>query len=351
MDVIGTHDPYADLHPQNPPRVQISLRTIDQLQPTYPPTVIDGLLRQTEIILMGGQAKRWKSWARADLLYCIANGFKWLKFPCIQGLIVHFDFELLEADLRQRFELIQQSYEAEGLKGSLDNLRFVPLRGISFGLGDLESLPEQLCNQKLTVFSLDPVYRLLGGKSESDQAAVCEVLTKFLSLGHNLKVAVALLQHFAKGDASQKEAQDRYSGSGVWSRFPDTLMTFTDLEDENCFSCEFQCRSFEPVESFGVRWKFPRFRMDEELDPQKLKVRAGRPKESTAEQLCALLRADESLSYSDFLRRANEILHISEATFKRRLKQAKEARLIYLSPTDNGYGLTPNYLQRNGSYG
>ena len=296
---------------------------------------------------MGGQAKRWKSWARADMLYCIGNGFKWLKFPTHQGMVIHFDLELLEADLRWRFEQIHTSYCQEGFKGTLDNLHFVPLRGVPFTMADLEGFAEELKKPHYVLASLDPIYRLLATQSESDQAAVSQLLNKFLNLGSTINAAIALLQHFAKGDASLKDAQDRFSGSGVWARYPDSLMTFTDLEKENCFSCEFILRSFEHIEPFAVRWDFPRFRVDEALDPTQLKT-TGRPKQSTAEQLCSILTLGEYISFADFSRRAQQVLKISSATFERRLREAKTANMVFLSKVENAYSLTPEYCKRNG---
>lgn len=332
-----------------PPKLQLQIRAVQELCEAYPPAIIEGLLRQTEILLMGGQAKRWKSWARLDMLYCVANGFRWLRFPCCQAKVIHFDLELLEADLRHRFELIHQSYAEEGLKGSFENLKIVPLRGQPFSLSALDEVPGAL-SETFRLFSLDPIYRLLGGKNESDQGVVTELLNHFLTLGYSLGAAIALLQHFAKGDQALKESQDRFSGSGVWSRFPDSLMTFTDLEDENCFSCEFTVRSFEPIEPFAVRWEFPRFRIASEVDTENLKLRTGRPKKSSVDQLCAIISASETISYSDFWRRAAKVLSISQKTFDRRLKEAKERKAVYLSPLNNEYALTAEYLQRNGDF-
>jgi hypothetical protein len=284
------------------------------------------------------------------MLYCISNGFDWLGFATHQGMVIHFDLELLEADLRWRFEQIHNSYCAEGLKGSLENLHFVPLRGSAFGMNQLEACAEQLKNPHYSCASLDPIYRLLASKNESDPTAVAELLNKFLALGTSIRAAIALLQHFAKGDASVKEAQDRFSGSGVWARYPDALMTFTDLKPDNCFSCEFSVRSFEPIESFAVRWEFPRFRIDSELDPADLKAKGGRPKQSTAQQLAALLTSGEFLSYSDFSRRAQKLLNISVATFERRLREAKKENLVYQSVAENNaWALTSAYCQNNGA--
>jgi len=196
------------------------IQNITDLPSEMPPAVIEGLLRKNEIILIGGHSKSWKSWALLDLLYCVANGFPWLGFSTVQGSVVHFDLELLGADLRRRFELIKESYAQEGLKGNFDNLRQCSLRGKPFSLQDLADIP-RVAGEGVSLLSLDPSYRLLAGKDESDPGVIIDLLNRFLALGTELKSGIGLLQHFSKGDQSQKEAMDRYSGSGVWARHPD----------------------------------------------------------------------------------------------------------------------------------
>lgn len=338
----------GNLAPETPKLLPLSVKEFSGEPPKYPPVVIEGLLRQKEMLLMGGQAKKWKSWARADMLYCIGNGFRWLKFPTHQGMVVHFDLELLEADLRWRFEQIHQSYSQEGFKGSLDNLRYVTLRGVPFIMSDLEAHAEQLKAPHYIMASVDPIYRLLGAKSESDPAAVCDLLTRFLNLGSTIDASIALLQHFTKGDQSQKESQDRFSGTGIWNRFPDSLITFTDLEDQNCCSCEFTLRSFQPIEPFAVRWQFPRFRIDEKLDPQNIKTKTvKRTPKFSVELICDVLNPDESISWTDWFKKCRKLFGIGETSFRYKVNYAKEHKFVFLN-TDNRYELTHQYIEKNG---
>jgi hypothetical protein len=319
--------------------------SFEQLPSKKPPTIIEGLLRQEEILLMGGQAKRWKSWARLDLLYCVSNGMPWFGFPTHQVSVLHIDLELHGASLRERLEFIKNSYH----QGDCGNIHVVSARGKDFTIADLDLLKTYIPENNYGLLSLDPIYRLLGGKNENDAGVVTDLLNRFLALGFNLKASIALLQHFAKGDSSAKESIDRFSGSGVWARFPDALMTFTDLEAENAFSVETTLRDFPPTEPFAVRWEYPRFRIDSDLDPERLKQKTGRPKLSSAESLCALLHSDESISYSDLYRRASNLCQMKKSTFDRRLRDAKSQKLIYLSPINNEYALTSEFLKRNGS--
>jgi hypothetical protein len=327
-------------------REPLKIQSVDQLPNEFPPVIIDGLLRKREILLMGGKAKRQKSWARLDLLYCVANGMPWLGLETTRSKVIHLDFESHSASLRNRFELIRDSYG----KGDFANLYVVTLRERDdyFMAGDIEGLSVELADLRPELFSLDPIYQLLGGKNESDPGVVTQLLRSFLRLGLSLEMAICLIQHFTKGDASEKESQDRFSGTAVWSRFPDALVTFTDNEDEDCFGVEFTLRDFAPLQSRGVRWKFPRFHCDSSVDPERLKKpQGGRPKLNTAEQLAGLIHGDEEISYTDLLRRAQKICGMKKVTFDRRLREAKQQGLIYLSPLNGLYALTSNYVSKN----
>jgi hypothetical protein len=324
----------------------VTVQTLDSFPDKMPQVVIKGLLRKLEMMLIGGHAKSWKSWALLDLLYCVANGLPWFMFPTLKGTVLHIDLELLEADLKYRFRAIQQSYG----EGDFANLYFISLRGKPFDLNDLMRLPDQIDLPSIALFSLDPTYRLLGNRNESDPGIIIDLLNRFLALATTLKAASAILQHFSKGNQADKNAIERFSGSGVWGRFPDSLSTFTQLEDEECFQVSFTLRAFPPVDCFAVRWEYPRFRIAPDLDPEKLRSsKAGRPKLNTSEQLAGLIHAEESISYADLCRRAEKLCQMKKRSFDRRLVEAKNQKLIYLSPINNEYALTSEYLKRNGS--
>lgn len=317
-----------------------------------PPVVVDGLLYQGEVLLVGGHSKSWKSWAVFDLLYCIANGLPWLIWPTVQGKVIHIDLELMPAAIRYRFELIRDSY---GI-GSLDNIDVVSLRGRMFSLENLSQLTVKLQGTRYSMLFLDPTYRMLAGSkvSENDAGTIVDVLNRFLAIGTELENAVALLQHFSKGSQAEKEAIDRFSGSGVWGRAPDVIQTWTQHNQEHCFSVHTDFRHWPPSDNFAVRWEHPRFILDNNLDPDDLKVRnprLGRPKLSSIEVFCALIHCEEYISYMDLLRRAEKVCNMKKRTFDRRLVEAKKAGMIYLNPADATYALSPTYVSQNNGSG
>jgi hypothetical protein len=309
------------------------------------PIIIENLWRQQEILLLGGHAKSWKSWAQMDLMFCIANGFGWLAWPNVtQGLVLHIDLELFDFEIRKRFELIHDSYET----GSLDNIDVLSLRGHNFKLDDFLHLGDLIEPGKYVAISFDPTYRMLAGSSlsESDSGVIIDLMNKALQIARKLNTGIDLLQHFSKGNQSDKRAIDAFSGSGVWGRAPDACVTFREHEDEKCYTVTTDLRHWPHQEAFVVEFEYPRFHLANSKDPERLKVqKAGRPMAFTADNLCKLLEDDEYITWDHFKRRA-EAAEIKQRTFNRRLKDAKDLGYIATNPTDSTYFLTAKYLEK-----
>jgi hypothetical protein len=332
---------YAQREKEQARSSPIEFLSLARLPKEPPPLVVDGLLRVGQVLLMGGHSKKWKSYALRDLFFCVANGFDWLGHPTTQGLVADIDLECETWDLRRRYEEIRVSYGV----GDLDNIKVVSLRGKVLSLSDLVALPEQLktLGSPVSLVGIDPVYRLLAGKSESDTGAVTEMMNRFLAIATQARAALATSHHFSKGAQADKEAIDRFSGSGVWGRHPDALITFTQHAEEDCFTVDIVLRSFPSRGPFVVQWDYPRFKLKQDADPENLKRPVGRPKKSGVEEVCSLIPAKETVCPDDLYRRAHTILGMSKRTFDRRINEGKTQGWIYRTPTDE-YGLTTHYI-------
>jgi predicted transcriptional regulator len=159
------------------------------------------------------------------------------------------------------------------------------LRGYGADFRELVPKIIQKCRgQDFALIVLDPIYKLYGKTDENAAGDVAALLNSLESLAAETGAAIAFGAHFAKGNASGKEAIDRISGSGVFARDPDSILVFTQHEEDGAFVIEPILRNFAPVEPFGVRWEFPLMRLDDELDPAKLK-QAGRKREHDPKKL------------------------------------------------------------------
>lgn len=130
--------------------------------------------------------------------------------------------------------------------------------------------------------------------------------------------AVAFAAHYSKGNQAAKEAIDRVSGSGVFARDPDSLLMFTKHQEADCFTVEATLRNFPPLDPFVVRWEYPLFHRDSELDPTNLKTVRGK-NETTPEEREARTR-----------RRSNRLSKVTRrgyASFWQSIRKARPSKL------------------------
>src|SRR5689334_5911093 len=145
--------------------------------------------------------------------------------------------------------------------------------------------------------------------------------------------AVALANHYAKGNAAAKEAMDRISGSGVFARDPDSLVTFTRHEEDNAYTIDTILRNFPPVKLFVVRWDWPVFMRADELDPKRLRAAGGRAAEYTPDMLLETL-GDQRLSSTDWQAQCGDELGICEASFCKLRRSLETAQKVLKSIID-----------------
>ena len=207
-------------------------------------------------------------------------------------------------------------------------LRLWNLRGLGRPLSLL--LPDLLRQVKGEGYALivpDPIYKTMGGRNESDAGDIGELCGEIESMAMDTGAAVAFGAHFAKGNASRKEHLDRVSGSGVWARDPDSIITATAHKQDGAYSVEMTLRNFPPKAPFVIRWEFPRMRRDNDLDPQALRQpKGGRNIECPVESILECLSAP--MTQAKWMKSCQNEIGISPRTFYRRVKEAKQSHLI-----------------------
>lgn len=287
-----------------------------------PPVLVSGMLHKGSTLLLGAASKSFKSWSLLDLTLSVASGAAWWNLSCTQGRVLYADFELTPFFWRKR---AMEVAEARGL--SLDNIRVLNCRGHD-ATAALLAIEREAQAQPFDLIVLDPLYSFLAGRDENNAGDVGMVMRRLAMLAESTGAALAISHHFSKGNQSAKDAIDRFSGSGVFARFPDALLVMTKHEEDDAFTVDPTVRNFPPMEPFVLRWQHPLMIRDGTLDPAKLKKAPGTfAAKYNVGQIVELLGV-ESLSFGQIIAKAKDALGMSKATADRLLKQGQEAGTI-----------------------
>jgi hypothetical protein len=302
-----------------------------------PDELIEGFLHQGLKAALGSNSKARKTWILLDIATSVQAGVPWLNFETRRGRVLYINFEIPRPFIRSR---IKRLCEAKGIK-DVSNLDVWTLRGHSAPLWKL--LPELLAKiqtGKYALIIIDPIYKGLGGRDENSAGDISELCNELERLAVATGAAVLYAAHFSKGNQAGKEAIDRISGSGVWARDADSIMTLTAHEEEGAYTVDMILRNLPEQPSFVVKWDFPLMRVADELDPAKLK-KAGRTREHTPEALLEVLGSD-SLSTTEWQKASKAEKGISSGTFYKLLDELQKSKRVTKSKLSSKWIKTCN---------
>jgi AAA domain len=215
-----------------------------------PSELVAGMLHYGSKCAIGGNSKAYKTWILLDLAVAVATGSDWLGFRTSKGTVLYVNFEIQPAPMQRRVAAVVRAKDVELKPG---DIALWNLRGHAADYRNL--IPKIIARAKTEGFALvilDPLYKLLGSADENSARDIAELLNAIERLAVETGAAVAYANHFAKGSASGKEAQDRISGSGVFARDPDSLIIFTAHENPGSFAVETILRNFPQVKEVNV---------------------------------------------------------------------------------------------------
>ena len=279
--------------------------------------VVEGVLHRGSKLSFGGGSKAFKTWQLLNLGVSVATGTPWLKFDVTRGKVLYVNFEIQKQPMQKRLRRMLEATQ------SVANPDFViwNLRGkATHHRVILPKIRNAITGKDFSLVILDPIYKLYGeGTEENSTGDIAELMNSIEDLAVVTGAAVAFGAHFSKGNQAGKEAIDRVSGSGVFARDPDTLITLTPHSEKDAFTFEAILRNFAPVNPFVVRWEFPLMKPCEDLDPEDLRKPGGRPNTYSESNLLDAIQ-DSSLSTTDFLKTCKSEFGVSPASFYRLLK-------------------------------
>lgn len=255
------------------------LYDLSELSAIYPPVLIEGLLHQGERLVIVAPSKAFKSWLLMELAVSIITGLPFLgKFKTHVVPVVHMDYELMQATIRKRCELIAA---ARGVAGNdfLKLLKVMPLKGKrmlnfrnDFRLPKVQAFLIKLFKGfNAGLYDFDPLYKAGCGQDENSNSDWEEIMAAFDYVSMETSASMAATHHFAKGSYIDKEPMDRAAGAGVIAgRAPGVTMIFTPHKEPFCYTVDTRAREFAAVPSFVIRRNHPLMTEDSSLDPAEL---------------------------------------------------------------------------------
>lgn len=237
-----------------------------------PQQIILGVLRKEQVGLMASSSKVGKTWLMQSLAVSVATGKMWLAWKTCPGRVLLVDPELSRYDGETRMKKIK---EALGVTGATPNIDYFRTKGKSLNIAALRKFIRkrmQETGEPYVLVIIDSIYCFQQGRDENDNAIQALTMQELYELSEETAAAVMTAHHFSKGNQSGKSHMDRASGAGVFSRAPDAVITLTELEEPGCWGVEATCRSFAKPEGFAVRWEYPLWKIDEDVDHTALKT-------------------------------------------------------------------------------
>ena len=229
--------------------------------------IIEGCLHEGCKMIISGSSKAGKTWSLINLAIAASNGMPWLGMPVKQSKVLYLDFELKKYFGTDRIKRVAKAM----FKGEMPlnpRLDYWPLRGHRTELLDLlTKIRVERRNYELII--LDPYYKLATGIDENDAKAVGEIVNLIEDFSEETGAAIVFAHHFSKGNKAETDHIDRASGSGVFARDPDAILTLTSHEEEEHLILETTSRNcpFSPpkVLEFSAE-TFPLFEHKPDLE-------------------------------------------------------------------------------------
>lgn len=197
--------------------------------PEKKPELIQDMLRQSHIMIISGQSKVGKSYLMIELASAIATGDFWCGKKCAEGKVLYVNGEVDEDScLNNVYDVCKAKEYTKEQIGK--NLQIWNLRGHISELGSLKkSLFRRYKKDELKAVILDPTYKIFSG-DESNPKDVSQFTLHLDDIANTLDTSVIYVHHYTKGSQIGKESIDRASGSGVFARHADCIVTITKLE-------------------------------------------------------------------------------------------------------------------------
>ena len=257
--------------------------TWEEIDALRPPYVIDGFVRQGEVLLLGAESKSRKSWLVQDAVFSVAAGLPWLAdedgangFATKQACGHVLDLELNSSEMLFRFAMARKSRFArspEIAAGMTDRIAAYSFDGMNVRdiLPRIDEVKSTVQPGDLVI--IDCLYRLVpDGNETADVAEMLEIMKRFAS---DTKTAVIVVDHFRK--AGDDKARNRFAGSFVKQASVSTLAAI-EVTADDMLVINLDARTFHGIKKVHARFNPETYTFDGVPEADVEAARTGKTK-------------------------------------------------------------------------
>lgn len=227
------------------------------METDYPPVeqILESAIDMGAKVILVAPSKARKSFFMMQAALAISVGqFKFLswKIPRARRVLL-LNLEISEEHYQRRLKAMMK---AMGITKEMlgDRLRIVNARGYKPNPATMQEIADECRRNRIDLILIDPIYKLMTG-DESKQQEVKALLNGLDSVCVATGAALWYAHHAGKGEAGDRLAVDRASGSGVWARDFDCQFSITPHIEENLMVVEQISRGYPPREAETIRWQ------------------------------------------------------------------------------------------------
>lgn len=183
--------------------------------------IIDGMLRERELMQVVGGSKTLKTWATLHLAVAVATGGEFLGRATERRRVLYIDYELKRSTFRRRLSMVSPT-KPEGFD-------FICLRGKQ-RLPSPDDLKQLVESEGYGVVVIDSLYRTGWQSEENSNDDVSRELTPLQWLTDETGTSLVIVDHTAKGAGEGKRAVDSSRGASAKGGFMDSILLLRPAE-------------------------------------------------------------------------------------------------------------------------
>ena len=220
---IGSID-YKDwLEKSNGMPQPITYKELESKKIDPPTPLIENILSRGEKLIFSGGSKTRKTWVMMDLAISIVSGKNWFGHKVHTGKVLYINFELTDYYARARLQTI---FKGNNISSDCyENLSIWNLRSVVCEYHKMRSMfTNQIIDGGYSLVIIDPLYKLLGDLDENSAGDMNKLMSEITILAEETNSSICISHHHTKG-SGPKKAIDSASGSGVFGRDPDVIVS------------------------------------------------------------------------------------------------------------------------------